>query len=270
MNKSKTYESILAQEPKHTVRNLAIVVLILILIALSIPFLNFNTASTRGLTIAWSIVKRFFSPDWAALVSLAPKGIPYLLLETVCIALLGTVIGAILSFPLAFLASRNITGEKISSLVLFFITILRTVPAFVYVLIFVQVEIGAVAGILAFAMTSVGMISKLFIESIEALDKGVMEAMDASGSTIFQKIRYGIMPQLMSNFLSTIIYRFEINVKNATILGMVGAGGVGAELMFAMGNFRWNDAATLIIGIIILVLIIEYFSGKLREKLING
>ena len=270
MKKEQQYEAILAKEPKNFVRNFIILLLIGVLIALCLPFLSFDKVSERGITIALNIIKRFFNPDWAALVSLAPKGIPYLLLETVCIALLGTVIGAILSFPLAFLASRNITGEKISSAVVVLITIVRTIPPFVYVLIFVQVEIGAVAGILAFAMTSIGMISKLFIETIEELDQGVIEALDSSGATTFQKIRYGIIPQLMSNFLSTILYRFEINVKNATILGMVGAGGVGAELMFAMGNFRWDDAATLLIGILILVLTIEYFSGKLRDKLIHG
>ena len=270
MKKEQEYEAILAKEPKHLGRNLFIALIIGVLIALCMPFLSFDKISERGIMIATNILRRFFNPDWAALVSLAPRGIPYLLLETVCIALLGTVTGAILSFPLAFIASRNITGERISSIMVVLITLIRTVPPFVYVLIFVQVEIGAVAGILAFAMTSIGMISKLFIETIEELDKGVLEALDSSGATTFQKIRYGIMPQLMSNFLSTILYRFEINVKNATILGMVGAGGVGAELMFAMGNFRWNDAATLLVGILILVLTIEYFSGKLREKLING
>lgn len=268
--KQQQYEQLIEKAPSHKIRNFVIVAIILVLVALSLPFVSWDKISTRGVTIATNILKNFISPNWAALFDFSFKGIPYLLLETVCIALLGTLIGAILSFPLAFLASRNIVGEKISSIFVVFITIIRTIPPFVYVIMFVQVEIGAVAGILAFAMTSIGMISKLFIESIEELDKGVIEALDSSGATTFQKIRYGIMPQLMSNFLSTILYRFEINVKNATILGMVGAGGVGAELLFAMSNFRWNDAVTLIIGIIILVLVIEFFSGKLRDKLVNG
>lgn len=268
--KQNKYEELLSKAPSTKLRNWLIFGFIVALIMISIPFVNYSKLSSKGLIIASNIIKHFFNPDWAALLDFGKKGIPYLLLETVCIALLGTLIGAFLSFPLAFLASRNITGEKISSLFVVLITIIRTIPPFVYVIIFVQVEVGAVAGILAFAVTSIGMISKLFIESIEELDKGVIEALDSSGATMFQKIRYGIIPQLLSNFLSTILYRFEINVKNATILGMVGAGGIGAELMFAMSNYRWRDAATLIIGIIILVLIIEYFSGKLRDKLING
>ena len=268
--KHTQYEEILTKAPSNRKRTIAIVFVFVVLIAISLPFVSADKISERGITIASNILKNFLSPNWAALFDFSFKGIPYLLLETVCIALLGTLIGAALSFPLAFLASRNITGERVSSIFVVIITIIRTIPPFVYVIMFVQVEIGAVAGILAFAVTSIGMISKLFIESIEEIDKGVLEALDSSGATTFQKIRYGIIPQLMSNFLSTILYRFEINVKNATILGMVGAGGVGAELLFAMSNFRWNDAATLIIGIIILVLIIEYCSGKMREKLVNG
>lgn len=268
--KSNQYETMLKNAPSKRTRNLLIVGIIVLLVIVSLPFVSADKVSERGITIAKNILANFINPNWEALFDFSYKGIPYLLLETVCIALLGTLIGAALSLPLAFLASRNITGEKISSIFVVIITIIRTIPPFVYVIMFVQVEIGAVAGILAFAVTSIGMISKLFIESIEEIDKGVLEALDSSGANTFQKIRYGIIPQLMSNFLSTILYRFEINVKNATILGMVGAGGVGAELLFAMSNFRWNDAATLIIGIVILVLIIEVISGKLRDKLING
>ncbi|MCD8574995.1 MAG: ABC transporter permease subunit [Erysipelotrichaceae bacterium] len=94
--------------------------------------------------------------------------------------------------------------------------------------------------------------------------------MDASGCNTIQKIQYGILPQLMSNFASTTIYRFEINVKYATILGMVGAGGIGAPLIFAISAYRWNDAGALLIGLIIFVLIIEMISTRIRKKLATG
>lgn len=267
MNK---YEELLLSEPSNKKRNWAIAGLIFALILISIPFVQYDSLNQKGLEIARNIVGYFFTPEFSKIFNFTGKGIPYLLLETICIALLGTLIGAAISFPLAFLASRNITGEKVSSLFVAIITVIRTIPPFVYVIIFVQVAVGARAGILAFALTSVGMISKLFIETIEDIKPGILEALDSSGANTLQKIRYGIMPQLLSNFLSTILYRFEINVKNATILGMVGAGGIGAELLFAMSNFRWQDAANYIIGIIILVLFIEFASGKLRDKLING
>lgn len=265
------YDEIIRHAPKTWIKKLIIFVVIVALVFLCIPFVKYNKFNPKGLKIAGNIFKYFFTPNLNQLLNFTSKGgIPYLLFETVCIALIGTIIASIFSLPLAFLSSRNITGPIISNIGVLIITIIRCVPALVYVLIFVQVEIGAVAGILAFSVTSIGMISKMFIEAIESLDKGILEALDSSGATTFKKIRFGIIPQLKSNFLSTIIYRFEINVKDATILGMVGAGGIGAELIFAMNAFRWKDATTIIIGIIVLVLVIEYFSTKLRNKLING
>lgn len=266
----KNYQALLAKEPKTWHKKSLIIILIGGLTILCLPFVFDMKFTKEGLQTAKNILAYFFNPDWNALFSLQKGGIPYLLFETVCIAIVGTLIGALISFPLAFLSSRNITGNFISSIGVVLITVIRTIPALVYVLIFVQVETGAVAGILAFAVTSVGMLSKLFIESIEQLNSGIVEALDSSGANTLQKIRYGIWPQLKTNFYSNILYRFEINVKNATILGMVGAGGIGAELIFATNFFRWRDAATMIIGIIVLVLVIEYLSGKLRNKLING
>jgi phosphonate transport system permease protein len=129
---------------------------------------------------------------------------------------------------------------------------------------------GAFTGVLTLSVASIGMIAKLFIEVIEDLDPGIIESLDASGCNTIQKIQYGIIPQLLSNFASTAIYRFEINVKYATILGMVGAGGIGAPLIFAISAFRWNDVGALLIGLIVLVLVIESFSTRLRSKLAAG
>ena len=97
-----------------------------------------------------------------------------------------------------------------------------------------------------------------------------MQALDASGASLFQKIRFGIIPQLTANFISVMIYRFEINVKNATVLGIVGAGGIGFTLLSAMSAFRWQDASAALWGIIIVVLFVEYFSTKIRKKLVSG
>ncbi len=110
------------------------------------------------------------------------------------------------------------------------------------------------------------MISKLFIEAIEDLDVGIIESLDASGSSNFQKIRFGIIPQLFGNFLSIAIYRFEINVKNATILGLVDAGGIGTPLVMAMSAFRWADVGAILWGLIILVVFVEWLSSALRAK----
>jgi phosphonate transport system permease protein len=114
------------------------------------------------------------------------------------------------------------------------------------------------------------MTSKLFIEAIEDIDKGILEALDAQGATTLQKVLYGVLPQLMASFISTLMHRFEINLKNATVLGLVGAGGIGFSLISAMTAFRWQDAASALWGIIIFVLLVETLSNIIREKLIKG
>ena len=112
---------------------------------------------------------------------------------------------------------------------------------------------GAFAGVLTLSVTSIGMVSKLFIETIEDLDKKILESLDAAGCNTFQKIRYGILPQLFTNFVSTVIYRFEINIKDAYTLGLVGACGIGATLIFAMNSLSWDEVGAILCGLVVLV-----------------
>ena len=114
------------------------------------------------------------------------------------------------------------------------------------------------------------MISKMYITAIEDLDTGILEALDASGCTTFQKIRCGIIPQLSASFISTIIYRFDINLKDASTLGIVGAGGIGASMLFAINSRRWSMVGAFLWALIILVLLIEFFSTKIRARLARG
>ena len=148
---------------------------------------------------------------------------------------------------------------------------IRTIPAFVYGLMFIRVTgPGPFAGLLTMSVCSIGMISKMFIESIEDLDGRILESLDASGCTTFQKIRYGIIPQISADFASTLIYRFDMNLRDTTVLGLVGAGGIGAPLVFAMNCYKWDQAGAILVGLIILILIIEWFSNKRRNKLARG
>ena len=129
---------------------------------------------------------------------------------------------------------------------------------------------GAFAGVLTVSVISIGMIAKLFIEAIEDLDTKILESLDAAGCNTFEKIRYGIFPQLFTNFISTAIYRFEINIKDAAVLGLVGAGGIGAPLIFAMNAFNWGEVGAILCGLVILVLVVEILSTKIRNKLARG
>ena len=140
----------------------------------------------------------------------------------------------------------------VSSIGLFIIAGLRTFPAFVYGLMFIRVTgPGAFAGVLKVSVISIGMIAKLFIEAIEDLDTKILESLDASGCNTFEKIRYGILNYY--NFISTAIYDL-INIKDASVLGLVGAGGIGAPLIFAMNVLNW-ESWSYSCGLIVLVLV---------------
>ncbi|EFK38650.1 hypothetical protein HMPREF9131_1438, partial [Peptoniphilus sp. oral taxon 836 str. F0141] len=112
--------------------------------------------------------------------------------------------------------------------------------------------------------------TKLFSDTILDLNKNILESLEALGCTSFRKIRFGILPQLSANFISTGIYRFDMNLRDASVLGLVGAGGIGSPLMFAINSYRWNQVGSILIGLIVLVIIIEFFSTKIRKKLVRG
>ncbi len=262
----------LKKQPKSWPLKLFVFVLIAVILYFAQFYINNPQVTARGLRVGRNILLSIFNPNTALLFNFTTKsGVLFLLMETAAIAFLGTIFGTIISIPLAFISSRNIVPKAFASLGVSFIVIIRTFPAVVYGLMFIRVTgLGAFTGVLTLSVASVGMVAKLFIEVIEDLDPGIIESLDASGCNTIQKIQYGIIPQLLTNFASIAIYRFEINVKYATILGMVGAGGIGAPLIFAMQAGRWGDTGALLIGLILFVLIIEIISTRLRKKLSTG
>ena len=268
---NKRIEEAYAKRPKRWVFELVIALITVALLIWSGTAVETSGTTQNGAKIAWNILAGIFHPDTDLLFNLTTQGVPYLLLETICIAFLGTVVGAVISIPLAFLSASNLTPAPIAFIGRMVIMAIRTVPAFVYGLMFIRVTgPGAFAGLLTMSLCSVGMVSKMYIEAIEDLDTKVLESLDAAGCTSWQKIRYGIIPQLMPNFASTAIYRFDINLRDATVLGLVGAGGIGAPLIFAMNSYRWNEAGAILAGLIVLVLLVEWISTKIRVKLARG
>lgn len=264
---AKAYEA----RPKRWIFELAVAFVVIALLVWSGTAVETAGTTQSGAVIAWNILKGIFHPDTDLLFNFTTQGVPYLLLETICIAFLGTVVGAIISIPLAFISASNLTPKPVAFIGRIAIMAIRTVPAFVYGLMFIRVTgPGAFAGLLTMSLCSVGMVSKMYIEAIEDLDVHVLESLDAAGCTTWQKIRYGILPQLMPNSASTAIYRFDINLRDATVLGLVGAGGIGAPLIFAMNAYRWEEAGAILAGLIVLVLIIEWISTKIRVKLARG
>lgn len=252
----------------HIILTLATIILML---AWSLSMLELNDVKHNGLEIAKNILLGILHPDTALLFNFTKTGVPYLLFETICIAFLGTIVGAVLSIPISFLAATNIAPKPIAFIGRLCIMAIRTIPAFVYGLMFIRVTgPGPFAGLLTMSVCSIGMLSKLYIETIEDLDIRILESLDAAGCNTFEKIRYGILPQLIPNFISTTIYRFDMNLRDAAVLGLVGAGGIGAPLLFAMSSYKWNQVGSILTGLIVLVLLVELFSTKIRVKLARG
>ena len=222
---NKRIEAAYEQRPRRWVFELAVAVVVVALLIWSGSAVETAGTTQNGAVIAWNILAGIFHPDTDLLFNFTTQGVPYLLLETICIAFLGTIVGAIISVPLAFLSASNLTPKPVAFVGRIIIMAVRTVPAFVYGLMFIRVTgPGAFAGLLTMSLCSVGMVSKMYIEAIEDLDVRVLESLDAAGCTTWQKIRYGILPQLMPNFASTAIYRFDINLRDATVLGLGGSG----------------------------------------------
>ncbi|MCK5762137.1 MAG: phosphonate ABC transporter, permease protein PhnE [Candidatus Izimaplasma sp.] len=270
---TSTVQDAFENRPKVILRNTIMISILIILVLWSSSILDFSGINERGIIVVKGVGSALLHPNrvWLFELDSSKTSIPFLMLETISMAFLGTIAGAVLAIPFAFIASRNITGDLESYGGSLIVTMIRTFPVLILGLMFIKVAgPGPFAGVLTISVSSIGMITKLYIESIEDIDKGILDALDATGATVIQKIRYGIIPQLTANFISVAIYRFEINVKNATILGLVGAGGIGATLIFAMGAYRWTDAAACLWGIVVVVLLVEFFSTKLRHKLITG
>jgi len=194
---------------------------------------------------------------------------------TIFQALLATTLGALIAIPFSFLAARNLMGRNRLSVGIYYLTrslfnILRSIEAILYVAIFFYwVSFGPFAGMLALAITTFGLIGKLFSEAIENIDSGPLEAITATGATRFQAIVYGILPQIVPPFVSYAIYQWDINVRMATIVGFAGGGGIGSLLYnnyFPFGEYR--SAGTAVALIVIVVAIMDFASARLRQALI--
>ncbi len=262
----KMYES----RPKSWIWYLVILAVIVGMLIFSGSYVDPPSFSSGSSLVVNNIITGFLNPDWT-LYNLTSTGVPYLLFETICIAFLGTIFGSLLALPLAFATAPNLVPKWISWIGRTVTMAIRTIPSFVYGLMLVMVVgMGAFNGVLTMSIISISMLTKLFVENIEDLNFGILESMSSMGCTTIAKIRHGVLPQLMPDFISTILYRFDMNLRDATVLGIVGAGGIGFPLITALGAHRWDDAAAYLYGLMILVFLIEIISGRIRVKLARG
>jgi len=217
---------------------------------------------------AKGIVSGLFDPNYS-LLSQSLKA----LAETIYLALLATVLAVPLAFVLSFLAARNLMpktwgGNFFYYLVRTIATIFRSIEALVWAIIFtVWVGIGAFAGMLALMIHSVAALTKLYSEQIENIDRGQVEAIKATGANTLQVWIFAVIPQIISPYLAFTIYRWDINVRMATIVGFVGGGGIGLLLVQHQQLLRWQNVGLIIWLIALVVWIMDMVSGKVREKL---
>lgn len=219
----------------------------------------------RGLPAIASYVGRMFPPDWAFTPRIVQPTI-----ETIEIAIWGTVLGIVLAIPLGLMAARNISPHVVVyGSARFILNALRGVSELVFALIFVSaVGLGPFPGILALALHNAGMLGKFYAEAIEAVDHGPVEAMQSTGAGWSQTVAYAIVPQILPHFITYNLYRFEVSIRSATVLGLVGAGGIGFHLISSIRLFDYQTTAMVLIVIIALVILTDWAGNKIRARIL--
>jgi phosphonate transport system permease protein len=210
----------------------------------------------------WRVITRFFPPHWSYVLELGKATF-----DTFLIGALGTILSLVLSLPIAWFAAHNITPFLPVTYPIgrFIMTISRSVHEVVWALIFVAaLGLGPFAGILALAFRSIGFVSKLTAEQIENIDYRPIEAIRAAGGSVIDEVLWGIIPQILPLFIGTAIFQWDINIRRATIIGIVGGGGLGLLFSIKMMAYQYTDATAVLVAILILVLSGEYASTKLR------
>ena len=259
-------DKLIVPKPKR-LRKYSIILLVTFLIVGSGWFAGFNIIEIFANIFKGGrlLGRMFFPPDWAYIPRIIGP-----MLETIQMALVGTFIGAIIALPTAVLAANNFIKTKWLHIPLrFILNIFRTIPAMVLASLFVAIfGLGAFSGVVALAIFTFGLISKLTFESIEAIDYGQVEALMSLGANKMNVLRYAIMPQILPQYTSYTIYGFEVNIRAAAVLGWVGAGGIGQTLEYNLAWRQFDNVGMIIIFSFAIVLVIDLVSAAIRKRLV--
>jgi phosphonate transport system permease protein len=218
----------------------------------------------EGLPFMWDFLRRMVPPDPSVLAN-ALRGA----VQTIQIAVVGTAVAAVLALPMGFAAARNAAPAWLFYGARSVLNVFRAVDTLVYALFFVAaVGLGPFPGVLAIVVYTATVLAKLYSEAIEAIEPGPVEAVRATGATPLQVLRWGVLPQLVPQFLSFTLYRFETNIRAAAVLGFVGAGGIGFYIQTYLRLLNYPAAATVLLVLIGLVMIVDFASSRLRARLV--
>ena len=258
--------------PKSVRRSQWLVVGILVaVVGLMLFFLatmNFPTLSRINTGIernALPLLRGFINPNWGVF-DLATRAMT----ETLFMAVIGTVIGGILAFPMAFFAANNLLGSRLLAFPGKTVLVgIRTFPEILFAIIFVAaMGPGPIAGILAMGINSIGFLGKVFSDVVEGIESGPSEAIRAAGGNQLHVFIFSVIPQVLPEFASYLLYRFEINLRAASVLGMVGAGGIGAPLIQRLQFRRWDEISMIMMVIVVVIIVVDALSSSVRRRLV--
>jgi phosphonate transport system permease protein len=212
------------------------------------------------------LFRRMWPIDWAYY----PKGVHDALIETFHIATLGTLLSLILGFPIALMAAKNITkSTTLNWIANFLLVSSRSVNSLIWALLFVAIfGPGAIAGVLAIGFRSIGFVGKLLAEAFEEARPGPIEALVSTGAPAASVLTKGYWPQVEPSFWSVALFRWDINIRESAILGLVGAGGIGVALDSALNNLYWDQVGLILLVIFIIVIVTEFVTSYIRSKII--
>jgi phosphonate transport system permease protein len=211
------------------------------------------------------IVSRMIPPEWTYAETLLRP-----LWDTLTMATLGTFIAILFAVPLAFLAAENTTPSKVWArpFALFFIVASRSINSLIWALVLVVIlGPGVLAGTIAIGFRSIGFIGKLLYEAIEESNPKPVEAITSTGASNAQVIAYGVVPQVSPVFAGIAVFRWDINIRESTILGLVGAGGLGLELNASIGDLAWSRVSVILLAIFVTVIVSEWVSARIRSSM---
>jgi phosphonate transport system permease protein len=261
-----------AVRPQKPRRSLAIPVGIVVFIVLTAVSLSeqFGIGLDIGSLIedigrGRDIIAELLNPTWSYLPQTVGP-----MIETFQMAVVASFVGCAVALPFSFLASRVTTSGRIGFTgTRSVLSVIRAIPDILYALIFVAaVGVGPLPGIMALILFNIGVVGKLVSETVDGVDRGPLEAAQATGGTGFQGIRWAVLPQILPYYVAYSLYTFELNIRASTVLGIVGAGGIGRTLLAQYKLFHWSNVSVIIVELFFLVLAIEIISISLRRRLV--
>lgn len=245
-------------------------ILLLVLLSYSAVSIDYSGLSTFSLSMGLDVLKGLSQPDWSFVYDGSGEDLISLLLLTIGIAFLGTAIGTVLAIPFTLLSASNLwkSAPFVSKIGKFVCNVLRAFPELVFAIIFVKVVgPGPFAGVMAIGVHHIGMLGKLYTEELEAMDEKLIEDAEAVGANFWQTFFYVRIPSLMPIYTSLSLNHFEIAVRSAATLGLVGAGGIGAPLIFAIQTRSWGKVSIILLGVVLTVFMLDFITGILRKRL---